>query len=88
MKPSERLYFLDNLRAVVIVLVIVLHAAITYMAFAPEWWYVLDPERSLFFTMVVLLVDVPIMLIMFFVAGYFALPSLAKRGRPLFLREK
>ncbi len=88
MKPSERLYFLDNLRAVVIVLVIVLHAAITYMAFAPEWWYVLDPERSLFFTMVVLLVDVPIMLIMFFVAGYFALPSLAKRGAATFLSDK
>lgn len=88
MKPPERFYFLDNLRAVVIILVIVLHAAITYMAFAPEWWYVLDPERSLFFTVLVLLVDVPIMLVMFFAAGYFALPSLLKRGAPAFLRDK
>ena len=45
-----RLFFLDNLRAFAIVLVIVLHASITYMLFAPAWWYVLDPDRSLFFT--------------------------------------
>ena len=23
------------------------HASITYMAYAPEWWYVLDPDRSI-----------------------------------------
>jgi peptidoglycan/LPS O-acetylase OafA/YrhL len=84
----QRLWFLDNLRAVVIVLVIVLHASITYMAYAPEWWYVLDPDRSLFFTAVVLLVDVPLMPALFFAAGYFALPSLERRGSRGFVREK
>ncbi|MEI8333287.1 MAG: acyltransferase family protein [Chloroflexota bacterium] len=86
MKP--RLYFLDNLRAFVIVMVIVLHASITYMVYAPEFWYVLDPDRSVVFTMLVLVVDVPLMPIMFFVAGYFALPSLARRGPSGFIREK
>ena len=80
MDQSNRIYFLDNLRAFVILLVVVLHGAMTYMAYAPPWWYVLDPDNSLFFTILVLLIDVPIMLIMFFVAGYFALPSLIKRG--------
>ena len=88
MNPSNRIYFLDNFRAVVIFLVIVLHTSITYMAFAPEWWYVLDPQNSLFFTAVVLLIDVPIMLILFFIAGYFACPSLAKRGPTRFLKDK
>jgi glucans biosynthesis protein C len=88
MSDRPRLYFLDNLRAFVIVLVIVLHASITYMVAAPEWWYVLDPDRSLFFTSIVLIVDVPLMPALFFVAGFFALPSLARRGSSGFVREK
>jgi len=85
---SNRLYFLDNLRAFVIILVVVLHGSMTYMAYAPTWWYVLDPDNSVIFTQLVLLLDVPIMPILFFLAGYFALPSLQKRGVKLFLKEK
>ena len=65
-QPVSREHGLDNLRVFVIILVVVLHASLSYMAFAPQWWYVLDPKRSLFFTGLVLLIDVPIMLIMFF----------------------
>lgn len=88
LSERRRLFYLDNLRAVVIAMVIVLHASITYMAYPPEWWYVLDPDRSLPFTMVVLLLDVPLMPALFFVAGYFALPSLERRGPGGLIREK
>lgn len=88
MNQSGRIYFLDNLRAFVIVLVVVLHGSMIYMVGAPEWWYVVDSQNSLFFTILVFLIDVPIMLIMFFVAGYFALPSLVKRGPDKFLKDK
>jgi glucan biosynthesis protein C len=88
LSERPRLVYLDNLRAFVIVMVIVLHASIGFMAYAPEWWYVLDPDRSLPFTMLVLLVDVPNMPALFFVAGYFALPSLMRRGPDGFIREK
>ncbi len=88
MTEPPRLHFLDNLRAFAIVMVIVLHASITYMLFAPEWWYVIDPDRSISFTMLVLLVDVPTMPALFFVAGFFALPSLQRRGTEGFVREK
>ncbi|MEW6059521.1 MAG: acyltransferase family protein, partial [Actinomycetota bacterium] len=67
---------------------VVLHAAITYMEFAPDWWYVVDSRRSLLFTAIVLLIDVPLMPALFFVAGYFALPSLQRRGPGGFVREK
>lgn len=87
MQP-DRHHALDNLRVFVIFLVVLLHAALSYMAYAPEWWYVLDPQRSLFFTGLVLVVDVPIMLIMFFLAGYFTPASLVKRGPRAFLRDK
>jgi glucan biosynthesis protein C len=86
----ERFFFIDNLRVVVIALVIVLHASITYMWFAPQWWYVIDPDQSqgqLFMTLV-LLIDVPLMPALFFAAGYFALPSIEHRGISGFLREK
>jgi peptidoglycan/LPS O-acetylase OafA/YrhL len=49
---------------------------------------VLDPQNSLFFTLLVLLIDIPIMLVMFFIAGYFALPSLSKRGPVEFIKDK
>jgi surface polysaccharide O-acyltransferase-like enzyme len=83
-----RLFFLDNLRAIVIVMVLVLHASITYMVSPPTWWYVVDPNSSNLFTMLVLAVDVPLMPVLFFVAGYFAVPSLQRRGPAGFIREK
>jgi glucan biosynthesis protein C len=88
LSERPRLFYMDNLRALVIVLVVVLHASITYMAYPPEWWYVLDPDKSIWFTALVLVVDVPNMPALFFVAGYFALPSLMRRGPGGFLREK
>ncbi len=84
----NRMYFFDNLRAFVIILVVVLHASMTYMAYAPTWWYVLDPNNDAAFTQLVLLIDVPIMPMLFFIAGYFALPSLQKRGVRSFLKDK
>lgn len=83
-----RQYALDNLRTCVVFLVVVLHGSMSYMAYAPQWWYVLDPGRSLLFTALVLLIDVPVMLIMFFLAGYFAYPSLARRGARRFVIDK
>ncbi len=83
-----RLHFLDHLRAVIILLVIVLHASITFMVAPPPWWYVIAPTNSMLFTVLVLLVDVPIMQALFFIAGFFAYTSLEKHGSARFLRQK
>lgn len=85
---SARNHAMDNLRAVVVFLVVVLHGIISYMEFAPPWWYALDTQRSIVFTYMVLLIDAPIMQIMFCLAGYFAWPSLAKRGSGRFFKDK
>lgn len=77
---NQRMYFLDNLRAITIFMVVVLHVSLCYMKFAPQWWFVVDPQQSIFFTYAVMLIDVPIMAVMFFLAGYFALSSLQKHG--------
>lgn len=83
-----RLHFLDHLRAAVIVLVVILHASMTYMAYPPLWWYVIEPENGLLFTTLVLALDVPIMQILFFIAGFFAYPSLVRYGTVGFMRQK
>ena len=88
MKTNERLYFIDNLRGFIVAMVIVLHVALCYMAFAPEWWYVLNPERSFACTIIVILTDVFVMPIMFFCAGYFTFVSLRKKGGASFWRDK
>jgi len=75
------LFFLDNLKMFIVNLMIIFHLAMCYMAYAPEWWYVVDAEHSdLFFTQFILWADIFIMPIMFFVAGYFGIMSLKKHG--------
>lgn len=87
-ETDGRLHFLDHLRAVAILLVIGLHAGITYMVAPPPWWYVLAAENSLAFMVLLLLMDVPIMPALFFVAGFFTYPSLEKHGPARFLHQK
>jgi glucan biosynthesis protein C len=83
-----RLDALDNLRSFIIVLVVVFHAAMSYMLFAPSWWYVVDTKQNLGFFCFVMISDVFIMPVMFLLAGYFGLPSLLRNGQDVFVREK
>lgn len=83
-----RMYFFDYLRTFIVLLVIVFHVAIGYMAKAPQWWYVVDTQKNGIFDLFVMNTDVFIMPAMFFIAGYFALPVLHKKGIGIFMREK
>lgn len=90
MKAEETkwIYSLDNLRTFIILLVVVFHVAMAYMVNAPQWWYVVDPKKSLFFDLFILINDVFMMPAIFFIAGYFALQSLVKEGSLAFLKDK
>ena len=83
---SARVTFMDNLRYLMVVLVIVYHAVAAYAIVAPHWtihdtnMFAADIIRELF--------DVFMMPILFFVAGYFALASLEKKGVWKFLKDK
>ena len=65
-----RLYYLDNLRAAAVLAVLLLHTSICYMVAAPQWWYVVDPDVSVVFTVIVLIVIVPVIAVMFLVTPY------------------
>lgn len=90
LKPgnTDRMYYFDNLRGFIIVMVVIMHTAIGYMTKPPEWWYVIDIKNNLLLDLFVMVTDVFIMPIMFFIAGYFALPVLIKKGTAGFWRSK
>lgn len=85
---KKRMYFLDNLRSSIILLVVVYHAAIAYMIKGPPWYYVVDTQSDFFFNLIVIFSDVFIMPVMFLLAGFFAIHSLARKGQTAFLQEK
>ncbi|QVL35421.1 acyltransferase family protein [Aminirod propionatiphilus] len=87
-KRAARIAFFDAYRTFLVFAVVSLHAAMVYMAHVPAWWYVIDPERSLFFLAWVLVTDTFPMPALFFVSGYFAPLSLERRGRSAFLKDK
>ncbi|NNK96312.1 MAG: acyltransferase family protein, partial [Desulfobacterales bacterium] len=85
---QDRILFLDNLRYLMVMLVVVLHAATSYSNFVP-WWSVKEVnESSVFFDVVLMLLSAFLMPVLYFIAGYFAIPSFRKNGRWFFLRRK
>jgi peptidoglycan/LPS O-acetylase OafA/YrhL len=83
---SARVAFLDNLRYLMVVLVVVYHSVAAYAIVAPHWivhdtnTFAADIIRELF--------DVFMMPVLFFIAGYFAPASLEKKGLWEFLKDK
>lgn len=87
MKKSERLYFLDNLKAFIILLVIILHAEICYSAYPFPLW-LMNPVTHVIFTLLYPMTEQPLMTTMFFIAGYFTIPSFIKQGPLTFIKKK
>jgi len=84
--PTERVIFFDNIRYLMVLLVVVLHSACGYSHYT-TWWSVND-ENFIFFDYLLEILGVFLMPTLFFVAGYFALPSLQQKGKWLFIASK
>lgn len=78
---------LDAMRLAGVLAVVVQHAAVAYSAYVP-WWYVRDPAKSPLADLLLLVCDGATMPLLFAVAGYFALPSLGRRGLAGFLASR
>jgi len=83
----NRLIFFDNLRYLMVLLVLIFHSGAGYGSMVAFWPYH-DPNPTEFVDIIMLLFDVFMMSILFFIAGYFALPSLQKKGGGRFLEGK
>jgi len=73
---SKRIYFLDYLRVFIVFMVIFLHSLLPFVM--GYEWVINDADKIFFFTSASTTIDVFIMPIMFFIAGYFAFPSIRK----------
>src|SRR3990172_284341 len=73
-----RAAFIDNVRYLMVVLVVVHHSVAAYAIVAPHW--AVHDTNTFAADIIRELLDVFMMPVLFFAAGYFALPSLEKKG--------
>ena len=83
---EDRIFYLDNLRYLMVLLVVVLHVACAYSHYT-TWWAVND-DNAAAFDFILRLLGVMLMPTLFFIAGYFALPSLQRKGTWPFIQSK
>jgi glucan biosynthesis protein C len=84
---TEHLAFFDNLRYLMILLVIVFHSGASYGTMVGFWPFH-DANPTEWVDIIMILLDTFMMSILFFIAGYFCLPSLEKRDGHRFLVDK
>jgi glucans biosynthesis protein C len=84
---ENRLPFLDNLRALMVVLVLIFHAGASYCSVV-DFWPFHESNTSQLIDIFMFLSDTFMMSILFFIAGYFAVPSYKDRGCARFLGNK
>ncbi len=91
---------LENLRGIVILIVLAFHAALAYVSFAPPisdfasppytWrgFPILDDHRFFGFDLFCAWQDIYLMSLMFFLSGLFVWPSLMRKKNAVFLRDR
>ncbi|KAF7767553.1 hypothetical protein PCIT_a4510 [Pseudoalteromonas citrea] len=72
MESHERLHYMDNIRAIALLLGIVYHAALAYSPFMANIWFTADTQNSAIFDAVVHWLHLFRMPVFFIVAGFFA----------------
>lgn len=86
-----RLHFIDNLRWLMIILVVLMHVNVTYSMLG-SWYYVeksnLDLFQRIWFGMYGSFTQAYFMGFLFFIAGYFVPASYDKKGFGLFVKER
>ena len=85
--PSQpRIAALDTIRTLMVLFIVLLHAACAY-AFAIPWWHARDALNQ-GFDLLIFFIDPFALPVLFFVSGLFAEPSYERHGRTGLLRGK
>ena len=85
---KTRLYFLDNLRTFLILLVVLLHSGIVYETILEDTWIVSDPMKNSSIGLIRMYVDLFVMFILFYISGYFIPRSIANKSSWAFIKSK
>jgi len=86
-KKQNRVIFLDNLRYFFVVCVVLLHSATSYSNVL-TWWPVVDKNTGILSIVISAYIDASAILLLFFIAGFFAVPTIQKHGFGPFLTGK
>ena len=90
-KPADRLFYIDNIRWLIIVFVVIDHLSVTYGNMG-SWFYkepaTLDAFSFTIFGMIGSFLEAFFMGLLFFIAGYFSVSSLEKKGTEKFLKDR
>ncbi len=88
---KTRLYFIDNLRWLMIIFVVLMHVNVTYSNIG-SWYYVekarLDIFQIIYFGMYGSFTQAYFMGLLFFIAGYFVPSSYDRKGFGIFIKER
>jgi hypothetical protein len=88
---AQRLDFVDNLRSAMIILVVSMHAAVTYSHLG-SWYFMEDPKPGPLvlgvFAIYQIFLQAFFMGLLFFLAGYFVPAAFDRRGARGFVRER
>jgi hypothetical protein len=90
MEDSPKTYFLDNVRAFLVLLVIIMHVSLAYTPWSYVGWvHSAAPSVASVAVYISTIADNPILMApIFFLAGYFTLASFAKKGYKKFVIDK
>lgn len=86
--PARRLYFLDTMRYLMVLCVLIVHVAMAYTPLLDQIAYVPDAKYGSLSPVLVAIIESGPMEILFFIAGYFAIPSFRAHGLRGFLKSK
>lgn len=88
---KPRLYFIDNLRWLMIIFVVLMHVNVTYSMLG-GWYYIekakLDMFEQIYFGMYGTFTQAYFMGFLFFIAGYFVPSSYDRKGSGQFVKER
>ncbi len=85
---ATRYHYMDNLRAVAMLLGVIYHAALTYSPSLYSYWFVPDPAEAFGFDVFQVVSHTFRMPLFFIIAGFFAHYLLQKRGLPSLLKNR
>ena len=85
---TDRLHYMDNLRALAMLLGIFFHAALAYTPSLSNLWLAAGPESSVLFEQVAWFSHTFRMPLFFLIAGFFALLLLSRRGVKGFIMHR
>lgn len=87
-QTTDRIYYLDYLRGLMVLWVVLDHSMHGYTHYFSNMWFIQDFEKSLFLDAWHLHNDAIMMPFMFFLAGLFVFSSLERRGIVSYLKER